>query len=126
MGVHKGRGHAEGGQGVGQQIVAAAVDGLLGDNVVTGLGQGLNGVADGGRAGSRGQSGYAALKRRNALFQHVLGGVGQTTINITCVRQAEPGGGVGGVVEHIGSGLVDGHRAGIGGGIGLLLTDVKL
>ena len=34
--------------------------------------------------------------------------------------------GVLGVMENIGSGLVDGHRTGIGDGIGLLLADVQL
>ena len=38
MGVHESSGDAELGQGVGQQVVAAAVDGLLGDDVVAGLG----------------------------------------------------------------------------------------
>ena len=34
--------------------------------------------------------------------------------------------GILGIGEHIGGGLVDGHRTGVGGGVGLLLTDMKL
>ena len=59
--VDKGGGHTVLRQGVGQQVVAAAVDGLLGHDVVSGLGQGLDGVGDGRRAGGQGQGGHAAL-----------------------------------------------------------------
>ena len=126
MGVDKGSSHAELGQGVGQQVEAAAVDGLLGHDVVARLGQGLDGVGNGRRAGGQGQSCHAALQRRDALFQHILGGVGQAAVDVAGIRQTEPGGGVGGVAEHIGSGLVDGHGPGIGGGVGLFLTDMEL
>ena len=40
--------------------------------------------------------------------------------------EVEAGGGVLRVMEHIGSGLVDRNRTGIGSGIGLLLANVKL
>ena len=33
---------------------------------------------------------------------------------------------MGGVMEHIRGGLIDGDGAGVGGGVGLLLTDVEL
>ena len=111
---------------MGQQIVAAAVDGLLGYDVVSRLGQGLNGVGDGRSTRCQGQRRHAALQSCDALFQHVLGGVCEPTVDVAGIRQAEPGGGVGGVVEHVRSGLVDRHCPGIGGGVGLLLTHVKL
>ena len=126
VGVHEGGGDAELGQGVLQQVVAAAVDGLLGHDVVTGLCQCLDGVGDGGGTGSGGQSSHAALQRGDALLEHVLRGVGQAAIDVACIGQTEAVGGVLAVAEHIGSGLVDGHGAGIGGGVGLLLTDVEL
>ena len=83
-------------------------------------------ACDGGSTGGSCQSGYAALQCRDALFQHVLGGIGQTAVDIAGIRQTEPGGGVGGVFEYIGSGLVNGHRAGISSGVGLLLTNMEL
>ena len=126
MGVHKGGGDAVLRQGVRQQIVAAAVDGLLGHDVVALLCQRLNGIGDGGSAGGGSQSGDTAFQCRNALFQHVLGGVGQSAVDVAGVRQTEPGGGVSGVFKHIGSGLVDGDGTGIGGGVGLLLTHMEL
>ena len=126
MGIDEGGLDAVLAQGVLQQVIAAAVDGLLGHDVVAGLGQRLNGVADGGCAGSHSQSGHAALQRCDPLLEDVLGGVGQAAIDVAGVGQAEAVGCVLAVAEHIGSGLVDGHRAGIGGGIGLLLANVKL
>ena len=126
VGVDKGGGDAEGRQGVGQQVEAAAVDGLLGHDVVPCLGQSLNGVGDGRRAGGSGQGRYTALQSRDPLFQHILGGVGQAAIDVACVLQSEACGGVGAVAEHIGGGLVNGHGPGISSGVGLFLAYVKL
>ena len=124
--VDKGGGHAELGQGVLQQVVAAAVDGLLCHDVVTGLCQRLDGVGDGGSAGSGGQSSHAALQSSDTLLEHILRGVGQAAVDVARIGQTETVSGVLAVAEHIGSGLVDGHGAGIGCGIGLLLANVKL
>ena len=126
VGVHKGGGHAEVGQGVLQQVIAAAVDGLLGYDVTAVGGQGLDGIGDGGGTGGHGQSGHAALQGRNALFEHVLGGVGQTAIDVARVSQTKPGGGMGGIMENVRSGLIDRDGTGVGGGIGLLLANVEL
>jgi len=126
MCIHEGGGDAELGQGVLQQVIAAAVDGLLGHDVVAGLRQRLDGVGDGRRAGSGGQSSDAALERRDTLLEHVLRGVGQTAIDVSGVGQTEAVSGVLAVAEDVGGGLVDGDGAGIGGGVGLLLTDVEL
>ena len=126
MGVDEGGSDAVLGQGVSQQVVAAAVDGFLGHNVVALLRQRLNGIGNGSRAGGGSQSGDAALQSRNALFQHVLRGVGEPSVDVAGIRQTEPGGGVGGVLKHIGSGLVNGNGTGIGSGVGLFLTDMEL
>ena len=69
VGVHKGGGDAVLGQGVGQQVVGAAVDGLLGHDVLAVPGQGLNGVGDGGGTGGHGQRSHAALQGGDALLQ---------------------------------------------------------
>ena len=112
------------GQGMLQQVVAAPVDGLLGHDVPAVLGQGLDGVCNGRRAGSQGQRRRAALQGRDPLLQHVLGGIGQAAIDIARIRQAEPGGRMGGIPEYIGCGLVDGHGPGVCGRIGALLSYV--
>ena len=126
MSVHKGGGDAELGQGVLQQIVTTAVDGLLGYDVVAGLSQCLDGVGDGSCTGSSSQSSHAAFQSGNALLEHILGGVGQTAIDVAGVGQTKAVSGVLAVAEDIGSGLVDRHSTGIGSGIGLLLANVKL
>ena len=109
-----------------QQVGSAAVDGLLRDNVLTLGGQRLDGISNSGGTGGHSQSGHTALQSGDALLEHILRGVGQAAVDVAGVGQAEAGGGVLRVMEHIGSGLVDRNRTGIGSGIGLLLTDVKL
>ena len=126
VGVHKGGGDPELGQGVGQKVIAAAVNGLLGYDMLPRLGQSLDGVSDGRRAGGQRQGRHAALQGRHALLQHVLGGIGETPVDIARVGESEPGRGLGAVAEHVGGGLIDGYRPGAGGGIGLLLTRVEL
>ena len=61
VGVHEGRGDAVLGQGVGQQVIGAAVDRLLGNNMLAGASQRLNGVGDGGGSGGGRQRSHAAL-----------------------------------------------------------------
>lgn len=67
-----------------------------------------------------------AFEGRDAVFEHALGGVGQTSVDVARVRQSEAGLGVVEVVEDVAGGLVDRHRAGVGGRVGLLLADVQL
>ena len=126
VGIDEGGAHAILGQGVRQQVIAAAVDGLLGHDVVTSLCQGLNGVSNSCRAGGQRQSCHAAFQSRDALFQYILGGVGQSAVNIAGICKTKPGSGMGGIAEDIRSGLVDGDCAGIGSGIGLFLANVQL
>ena len=109
-----------------QQVVGTAVDGLLGDHVVTCLGEGLQGIGDGGGARGDGEASNAALERGNAVLKDALGGVGQTAVDVTGVGKAKAVSSVLGVAEHIARGLVDRHGAGIGCGIGALLANVQL
>ena len=90
------------------------------------LGQCLKGVVDGSGAGGNGQRGNAALQSRDALFKNILGGVGQAAVDVALGPQGKAVSGILGIGEHIGGGLVDGHRTGIGDGIGLLLANVQL
>ena len=94
--------------------------------MVPGLCQSLDGVGDGSGTGSGRQSRHAALQGCDALLKNVLGGVGQAAIDVAGVCQAEAVSSMLAVAEDIGSGLVNGHRAGIGSGIGLLLANMQL
>ena len=83
-------------------------------------------VGDGSGAGGHGQRAHAAFQRGDALLQDVLGGVRQAAVNVAGIRQAEPRGSVRAVMEDIGGCLVNRNRAGVGCGIGVLLTHVEL
>ena len=83
-------------------------------------------IGDRRRAGGYREGRDAALQGCDALFQHLLRGVGQAAVDVARVPQAEAVGGVLGIVEHIGRGGVNRHGPGVGGGIGLLLADMKL
>ena len=124
--VDKGGGDAVLGQRVCKQVIAAAVDGFLGDNVIAGLGQSFNGIGDGSSAGGQSQGRNAALKSCNAFFQDVLRGVGQTAVDVAGVCQTKAGGRVGGIVEHIGGRLINRHCACVCCGICLFLADMQL
>ena len=109
-----------------QQVVAAAVDGLLCYDVVASLSKCLNGVGNRCGAGSGSQSGNTALECCNALLEHILRGVSQTAVNIACIRQTETVSCVLAVVENIRGGLVDRNCTGIGNRVSGFLTDVQL
>ena len=126
LGGDEGGGDAVARQGVAQQVEGAAVHVLGCDDVVAGLGDVAHRVFHGGRAGRDGQARGAAFEGRDAVFEHALGGVGQTAVDVARVRQSEAGLGVVEVVEDVGGGLVDRHRAGVGGRVGLLLSDMQL
>ena len=114
------------GQGVGHQVEAAAVDGLLGHDVATVRGQRLDGVGDGCGAGGDHQCGAAAFQSGKTLLQDLLGGVGQPAVDVAGVGQAKAVCRVLAVMENIRSGLVDGDGAGVGRRIGLFLSYVQL
>ena len=109
---------------MGQQVVAAAVDGFLGDDVAAVGRQGLDGVGDGCCAGGQRQCRAAAFQGRYSLFQDVLGGVGQPAVDVAGVRQSEAVGCVLAVMEYVRGGLVDGDCPGVAGRVRLFLSDV--
>ena len=111
---------------MGQKIIAAAVDRLLGNDVVAFLRQRLDDIGYRSGAGGKSQRAHAALQRGKALFQYILGGVCESAVDVSGVCEVKAGRRVGGIVEHVGGRLVDGDGACVGGGIGLFLTDMKL
>ena len=126
MGINEGGLDTKLGERVLQQVVGTAVDGLLGDHVVTGLGEGLQGIGDGGGARGDGEASNAALERSDTVLEDALGGVGQTAVDVTGVGKTKAVGGVLGVAEHIARGLIDRHSTGVGCRIGALLANVQL
>ncbi len=126
LGGDEGGGDAVARQGMAEQVEGAAIDVLGSHDVIAALGDVAHRVFHGRGAGCDRQACGAAFKGRDAVFEHALGGVGQTTVDVAGVRQAEASLGVVEVVEHVAGGLVDRHRAGIGGRVRLLLSDMQL
>ena len=111
---------------MGDEVERAAVEVVGSHDVVAGLGDVLQRVGDGSGTAGHGQTGHATLEGSHAIFEHPLRGVGQAAIDVARVAQAEAVGSVLRVAEHIRCGLVDGHRTGVGGGVGLFLAYVQL
>ena len=86
----------------------------------------LQGQRDGSGTRSHGQSSHTALEGSHPILEHTLCGVGESAVDVTGIAQAKTVGSVLRVAEHIGCGLVDRHRTGIGYGVGLLLSYMKL
>ena len=126
MRIHECRGDAVLGKRVGKQVKTAAVDCLLGDNMAAVRRKCLDRIGDGRRARSHCQGCASALQGSKSLFQNILGGICQPSINITGISQTESVCSMLTVVEHIGSCLINRHRSGICCGIRLLLTYMQL
>ena len=86
MCIDEGRFNAEGFERVGQQVIGPAVYGLLANDVVALLRECLDGIGDRCRAGSNRQCSHAALECRDPLFEDALRAVGQSAVDIACVR----------------------------------------
>lgn len=76
---------------MGKQVVCAAVDGLLADDVIALLREGFDRIGDCRRTGGNRQTRDAAFKRGNALFKDVLRGVGESAIDVAGVAAARNG-----------------------------------
>ena len=106
-------------EGVGELVDRAAIEFSRGDEFVARHQEllqrhHLRGVAGGNRE-RRG----AALERRDAFLQHGVGGIADAGIDVAERLQPEQRGGMVGVVEDKGCGLVDRRRPCAGSGIGL-------
>ena len=108
------------------KVVGTAVEVVCCHNVVASLSDVLQSVGDG--SGSRGhsQSGHTSFEGCHAVFEDGLSGIGQTTVDVTCITQAKAVGSVLRIAEDIGRGLINGHRTCIGCGVGLFLAYVEL
>ena len=109
-----------------EEIVGAAIDGLLRDDVVALMSKCLKGRRNCRCPRGKGERRRAALKRCDALLEHVLRRVHEPPVDIAGFLEGKTVGRVLRVVKHIGSCLIDRHGTRIGHGIGLLLTDTHL
>lgn len=124
--VYERCGDPEAGERVGQQIVASAVNGFLSYEVSAVLTERFQRVGDSRGTGGECESGNASLKGGDALFKHVLRGVGQSAVDVSGVCKTEARRRMSGIVKYVRGGRVNRYGAGIGGGVGIFLTDVEL
>ena len=94
--------------------------------MVTRAGEVQDGVGDGGRSGGNGQRAHSAFERCDSALQDVLCGVGEAAVDVAGVGQAKACGSVLAVMEYVRGRLVDGNGAGVGGGVGVFLSYMKL
>ena len=113
-------------QRVCKEVIGAAVDGLLCDNVVARLCECLEGVGNCRRTGCDCECRGAALKRCDSLLKDILRGVRKSAVDVAGVSQTEAVRRMLRVAEHIRSGLVNRNGSRIGRRIRALLADMQL
>ena len=111
---------------VSEQVVRAAVDGLLRDDVIARMSEPLERRRDRRRPRGERECRRAALKCCDALFKHILRRVHEPPVDIARIFECKAVGGVLCIVEHVRGRLIDRHRTRIRDGICLLLPDTHL
>ena len=102
---------AEAGQGVGEEIVRAAVERVARDDVRARAEQRAHREVHRRLAARRRDRADAALERGDALLQDRVGRVRDARVDVPAALHVEERRGVVGVLEDVGSGLVDRRRA---------------
>lgn len=106
------------------EVEATAVEIVSDDDMIANAEDVLQSIVDRRRTARHGQGCYTALKGCDTLFEHGLGGVGQSAIDVASIAQGEAVGGMLRRVEHVGGCLIDGHSLCACGGVGLRLSGV--
>ena len=125
-GIDEGRGDAPIRCRMLKEIVGAAVNIRRCDDVLAVVHEALHRRRDRCSARGKSQRTDAALQRRDALLEDILGRVRQAAIDVARIAQAEAIRRMLAVAEHIGRRLIDRHGTCIRRRIGLLLTDMQL
>ena len=72
------------------------------------------------------ERGDASLKRGDSLFEHVLGGICKSAVDVARVGEAEASRGVRTVMEYVRSSLIYRHRSGVGRRVRVFLSYMEL
>ena len=110
------------GKGMGEVIVGSAVDVLRGNDVVTGMRNGLKCVGNRSCTGCNTEGGDTTLEGGDSLLEDILSRVRQSRIDVTCILQRETGGCMIRIVKYECAGLVDRNRSRTGGWIRVFLS----
>ena len=125
-GIDKSGFHATGFEGVGEEVVATAVDVVGSHDVVAGSGDIFHSIGHSSSTAGKCESCYTAFESGDALLEHTLGGISEAAIDVAGITKPEAVGSVLRVVENIRCGLIYRHCARVGSRIGLFLTYVEL
>ncbi len=106
------------GQRVVEQVVRSAVEAGGRDDVLAGGGDVHHRQRFRRLTGRHGQRSRTPFESGDPLFEHIARGVHQPRVDVAELLQAEQAGGVVTVVEDVRSRLINGNRAGVGGGVG--------
>ena len=87
--IDKRRLNAEIREGVRKEIVGTAIDRRLSDDVLPRMNESLQRCRHGRCARGKGERRDAALKRRHALFEHILRRVHEPAVDVARILQAE-------------------------------------
>ncbi len=101
-----------------EQRAGAAVEGGTRHEVITGTGQSGEDQHLGRLAARGGDRADSTFEARHAFFERRHGRIGDPGVDVPVLLQGEQVGGIGGVLEHEGGGLVDRDGAGARGGVG--------
>ena len=109
-----------------QKVCCSTVNMLLSNDVFALLCQSLDGISDCSGAGGDCQSCNASLQCGDSIFENALGGVSQSAVNVSRIRQTEAVCRVLTVMEYVRCGGVDWNGSRIAGRIRLFLSYMKL
>ena len=126
MNINKRSGNSEAREGVGKQVVGAAVNRFLRNKMSAVLTESLKDICNRGSARSSCKSCNAALKSGYSLFKNILGRIAESAVNVARIFKSETVGGLIAVIKNIRCGCINGNGAGIGGWVGVFLTYMKL
>ena len=118
--LHEGRGDAEAGQRVRQQVDRAAIERSRRHDMVAGIHQRRNAEVKRRHTARGAYCADAVLQRRQTLLQNGDRRIGDAGIEMSGTFQVEQRSRMVGILEDVGGGLIDRHRARAGRGIGML------
>ena len=85
-----------------KEIVGAAIDGLLRDNMIAHMGECLDRRCDRRRSRGKGKRRRTALECGDALLEHILRRIHEATVDVARVLERKTVGGVLRVMKHVG------------------------
>ena len=114
--------HSLCGERMGDEVEGTTIEIVGSHNMVTVLKHILQSISHCCCSTGNCQASHTTLEGCHTALKYILGAVGQTAIDVTCIAQSETVGSMLGIAEYITGGLINGHCAGIACGVGGLLT----